>query len=201
MLQTDSAGLFNTLIPKAHNSECQNLPFPLQVRQLKVNLIKPSWRNFTSAPSALMGYTSQEEEQEGPTRSKRGRKSAKKEEDISHKEEDDIDVDDIDEDDIDDDDDGGEDSDYVPSDGEESDKVGAAAWRIFISGAHFCCGRVFEQTPESVLWVNASSRCQFSSHGLEWKKALFLKLFIVYFYTLLFYYSELGTSGIFEFFQ
>ena len=29
--QADIADLFKTLLPKAHNSECQNLPFPLQI--------------------------------------------------------------------------------------------------------------------------------------------------------------------------
>ena len=33
MLQTANIGLFNPLAPKAHNSECQNLPFPLQMKK------------------------------------------------------------------------------------------------------------------------------------------------------------------------
>ena len=28
--------LFNPLVPKAHNRECQNLQFPLQIKALKV---------------------------------------------------------------------------------------------------------------------------------------------------------------------
>ena len=30
--------LFNPLVPKAHNSECRNLPFTLQIKPAKVNL-------------------------------------------------------------------------------------------------------------------------------------------------------------------
>ena len=30
------ADLFNPLVPKAHNSEWQNLPFPLQTKPVKV---------------------------------------------------------------------------------------------------------------------------------------------------------------------
>ena len=37
MLQGGSTDLFNPLVPKAHNSECQNLPFPLQIEGLKVS--------------------------------------------------------------------------------------------------------------------------------------------------------------------
>ena len=32
------ASLFNPLFPKAHNSECQNLAFPVQIQQWNVNL-------------------------------------------------------------------------------------------------------------------------------------------------------------------
>ena len=35
MLQATNTDLLNTLVPKAHNSECQNLPFPLQIEPAK----------------------------------------------------------------------------------------------------------------------------------------------------------------------
>ena len=35
MLQADNTDLFNPLVPKARNSECQNLPFPLQIKPVK----------------------------------------------------------------------------------------------------------------------------------------------------------------------
>ena len=56
MLQEANTDLFNPLVPEIHNSECQNLSFPLQIKQLKVNL-SLSWRIFIFAPSAsaLMG--------------------------------------------------------------------------------------------------------------------------------------------------
>ena len=34
MLQGANTDLFNPLVPKTHNSECQNLPFPLQIKAL-----------------------------------------------------------------------------------------------------------------------------------------------------------------------
>ena len=37
MLQAASADLLNPLVPKAHNSECQNLPFPLQIKPVIVS--------------------------------------------------------------------------------------------------------------------------------------------------------------------
>ena len=37
MLQTANTDLFNPLVPKAHNSECQNLRFPLQIKPVKVS--------------------------------------------------------------------------------------------------------------------------------------------------------------------
>ena len=37
MLQAANTCLFNPLIPKAHNSACKNLPFPLQTNPVKVN--------------------------------------------------------------------------------------------------------------------------------------------------------------------
>ena len=37
MLQAANTYLFNPLVPKAHNSECQNLPFPLQIRPVQVS--------------------------------------------------------------------------------------------------------------------------------------------------------------------
>ena len=38
MLQTANTDLYNQLIPKAHNSECQYPLFPLQIKPIKVNL-------------------------------------------------------------------------------------------------------------------------------------------------------------------
>ena len=36
MLQAANTDLFNPLVPKAHNSECQNIIFPLQIKPLKL---------------------------------------------------------------------------------------------------------------------------------------------------------------------
>ena len=37
MLQAANTGLFSPLVPIAHNNECQNLPFPLQIKPAKVS--------------------------------------------------------------------------------------------------------------------------------------------------------------------
>ena len=37
MLQAANTDLFNPLVLKAYNSECQNLPFPLQINPVKVS--------------------------------------------------------------------------------------------------------------------------------------------------------------------
>ena len=37
MLKGANTDLFNPLVPKAHNSECQNLLFPLQINPTKVS--------------------------------------------------------------------------------------------------------------------------------------------------------------------
>ena len=37
MLKTANTDLFNPLVKKAHNSECQNLIFPLQIKPVKVS--------------------------------------------------------------------------------------------------------------------------------------------------------------------
>ena len=37
MLQAANTDLFNPLVPKARNSECQNLLFPLQIKPVKVS--------------------------------------------------------------------------------------------------------------------------------------------------------------------
>ena len=52
MLQAANIDLFKPLIPKAHNSECPNLLFPLQIKPVKVNL-KLNWRIFISWPSKM----------------------------------------------------------------------------------------------------------------------------------------------------
>ena len=36
-LQAANTDLLNPLVPKAHNCECQNLPFPLQTKPVKVS--------------------------------------------------------------------------------------------------------------------------------------------------------------------
>ena len=38
MLQAANTDLFNPSVPKASNSECQNLLFPLQIKPVKINL-------------------------------------------------------------------------------------------------------------------------------------------------------------------
>ena len=45
MLQGANTDLFNPLVPKAHNCECQKQLFPLQAKQKKANL-KLNWRIF-----------------------------------------------------------------------------------------------------------------------------------------------------------
>ena len=37
MLQRASTDLLNPLVHTAHNGECQNLPFPLQIKSVKVS--------------------------------------------------------------------------------------------------------------------------------------------------------------------
>ena len=37
MLQAANTDLFNPLFPKAHNSGCQNLLFPLKIKPVKVS--------------------------------------------------------------------------------------------------------------------------------------------------------------------
>ena len=37
ILQAANTELFNPLVHKAHNSECQNLSFPLQIKPVKVS--------------------------------------------------------------------------------------------------------------------------------------------------------------------
>ena len=38
MFQGPNTDLFNPLVPKVQNCECQNLIFPLQIKSVKVNL-------------------------------------------------------------------------------------------------------------------------------------------------------------------
>ena len=47
MLQAVNTDLFNPSVPKAHNSESQNLLFPLQIKPVKKS-VKASWRIFIS---------------------------------------------------------------------------------------------------------------------------------------------------------
>ena len=46
MLLGTNTDLFNQLIPKARNSECQNLPFPLQIKPLAKSRLKLKFANF-----------------------------------------------------------------------------------------------------------------------------------------------------------
>ena len=62
MLLGASTDLFNPLVPKAHNSECQNLLLSLRIKPLKVNLKLIS--GFFLAPSELMGYMSTQHNQQ-----------------------------------------------------------------------------------------------------------------------------------------
>ena len=50
MQQAANTGFFNPLVPKAHHNECQNLPFPLQIKPVKVNLNKVKLRIFFLHP-------------------------------------------------------------------------------------------------------------------------------------------------------
>ena len=54
MLQAASTGLFNPIVPKAHNCECQNLIFPLQNKPVKVNF-KLNWWIFIFATPGTNG--------------------------------------------------------------------------------------------------------------------------------------------------
>ena len=45
MLQSANTNIFILLAPITHNSECQNLIFPLKIKPVKVNL-KCNWRIF-----------------------------------------------------------------------------------------------------------------------------------------------------------
>ena len=56
MCQEAKTDLFNPLVPKAHKSECQNLPFPLQIKPVKVNL-KLNWRIFRFFPLGTNGLS------------------------------------------------------------------------------------------------------------------------------------------------
>ena len=37
MFQTANTDIFNSLVPKAHNSECHNILFPLHIKPVKVS--------------------------------------------------------------------------------------------------------------------------------------------------------------------
>ena len=37
MLQAANTDLFNPLLPKAHNSECQNIIFPFEIKPVKIS--------------------------------------------------------------------------------------------------------------------------------------------------------------------
>ena len=54
MLQATNTDLFNQLVSKVHNTECQNLTFPSQIKAVKVKL-KVNRRFLFLASSALMG--------------------------------------------------------------------------------------------------------------------------------------------------
>ena len=46
MLQAANTNLLNPLVPNAHNSDCQNLPFPLQIRPVCSKSVKTNLRIF-----------------------------------------------------------------------------------------------------------------------------------------------------------
>ena len=50
MLQRDNTDLFNPLVPKAHNSECQNIQFPLHIKTFKSQL------NSAQVPSSRLTF-------------------------------------------------------------------------------------------------------------------------------------------------
>ena len=54
MLQGAIIDLINPLVSIAHNSECQSVPFPLQIKPVKVSFSQLADMYFF-APSALMG--------------------------------------------------------------------------------------------------------------------------------------------------
>ena len=54
MLQTANTDLYNPLVPKAHNSECQNLLY-FFYKLSHWKSVKASLRIFIFAPSAQMG--------------------------------------------------------------------------------------------------------------------------------------------------
>ena len=57
MPQAANTDLFSPSAPKAHNSECQNLQFPLRIEPSYVTVDKSAVRGFLFlSPSALMGY-------------------------------------------------------------------------------------------------------------------------------------------------
>ena len=45
MLQAANSDIFNSLVPKAHNSECQNLLSPSQINRVKVSKQSKSFRS------------------------------------------------------------------------------------------------------------------------------------------------------------
>ena len=53
ILQGANVVLFNPLVPKDHNSECQNILFPVQMKPVNDSLSKLA--DFIFAPSTLMG--------------------------------------------------------------------------------------------------------------------------------------------------
>ena len=55
MLQAANTDLFNPLVPRAHNSECQNQSFPLQTKasQSQLKLIGGFLLFFSPAPAGL----------------------------------------------------------------------------------------------------------------------------------------------------
>ena len=54
MLQAASIGLFKLLAPKPHNSDCQNLFIPLQIKPVQKS-VTASFRFLILVPLALMG--------------------------------------------------------------------------------------------------------------------------------------------------
>ena len=62
MLQEANTDLFNPLVHKAHNSECQIILFPLQIKPSKRQL-KLNWRYFVFCTLGTNGLKKQKEKE------------------------------------------------------------------------------------------------------------------------------------------
>ena len=55
MLQAANMDLFNPLVPKAHNGECQNVRFSLEIKPIKVSYSQYADFYFFHPSLALVG--------------------------------------------------------------------------------------------------------------------------------------------------